>query len=1337
MSRLTLLLLGPPRLERDGSPLEFETRKAIALLAFLALSGERHNRDELAALLWPDYGQEQARAYLRYTLWALKKTIGETWLEIDREQIGLAHGDGLWLDVAHFQKGLAARRTHGHPADNVCSACLPVLAEAVALYRGELLAGFTLTDSPGFDDWQFFQRESLQRELAGALRCLVLGQSARGEYEQAIAYARRWLALDRLHEAAHRWLMRLYAWAGQEAAALRQYQECAQLLDEELGVSPEEATSELYNAIKARHAPSPPKLVEAPERLTPPPPPFLEWPAVPLEAEETTFVARQAELARLGEFLDLALAGQGRVVFVTGEAGGGKTALLREFARRAHLATAELLVTSGYCNAQTGLGDPYLPFRQILRQLMSDIELEPAGRVLHPAHLHRLWNSAVVAIRALVEHGSNLINTFVSGQTLRNHITALAPEKADWLEKLDQLITDQAGGHSGLGENDLHEQFVNVLQATARQKPLLLLLDDLHWADAASSSLLFHLGRRVQDSRILLIGAFRPDDVALGRGGERHPLEPVVNELKRHYGEVEVNLDQAQGREFVEAWLDSQPNELRAAFRATLYRHTQGQPLFTVELMRAMQERGEVIRDENGHWVEGPALVWGRLPARTEAVIEERVARLAEPLREALVIASVEGETFTAQVIARLQGLQERNVLQLLSRELEKRHRLVRKQAEVRLNHRMLTRFQFAHALFQQYLYNQLSISERQLLHGEIAEALAELYKGRIEEVTVQLAHHFAEAGNGERAVEYLLKAGDQARGLYAHQEAIAAYQRALSFLKEMGEYERAARTLMKLGLTYHLAFDFRQADQAYKEGFALWQRAGETRLASQLSAPHALRLDWEDPPTLDPTMVAEIISAEIIGHLFSGLVALTPELDVVPELARSWEVLNNGCTYVFHLRNDVRWSDGTAVTAGDFVYAWRRALNPATGSLNASLLHDVKGARAFHQGQVSNPDQVGVHALDEVTLVVDLEGPTSYFLQLLTHYASYPVPSHAIEMHGQSWTKMEHLVTNGPFRLEAWQRRKSMILSRNPQYHSQFTGNVQQVEMSLLRPMEWSTSLALYEADKLDVMSLVDFPLPDMDRARQRHAGEYVSAPRLLTANVGFDVSQPPFDDIRVRRAFVLAADRQALADLVPRGYVSPGIGGFIPPGMPGHSANIGLPFDPDQARQLLAEAGYAGGNGFPAIDARGSAEPDDDIFMEYLRAQWRDILGVEIRWMTIEYEMFVDMLGRGEPPPMFFDSFLADYPDPDNFVRWYRFVVAQRNEYYTRLMENARRVTDQEERLILYRQADRMLVEEAAIMPLYYWRDHMLVKPWVSKFPTSALKLWFLKDVVIEPHG
>ena len=1047
---------------------------------------------------------------------------------------------------------------------------------------------------------------------------------------------------------------------------------------------------------------------------------------------------RFMQLASLSEHLNLALAGHGRVVFVTGEAGSGKTALLREFARQAHLAAENLLVTSGYCNAQTGQGDPFLPFRQILRQSMGDFEMEPVGRVLNQAHRLRLWNSAVNAIRALVEHGSNLADSFVSGQTLRKQIMALAPANAEWLEKFSQLPADQAKDHSSLGESDLQEQFVKVLQAIARQKPLLLLLDDLHWADAASISLLFHLGRSLQYSRILLVGAFRPDDVALGRGGERHPLEPVVNELKRHYGEVDVDLDQAEGREFVDAWLDTQPNELGAAFRATLWRHTQGQPLFTVELLRAMQERKEIVRNEKGRWVEGPALVWGQLPVRAEAVIAERIARLQEPLREILITASVEGEVFTPKVIARVQGLEERAILHLLSRELEKRHRLVRKQQEVRLNNGILTRFQFAHALFQQYLYSQLSTAERQLLHSRIAEALAELYEDRIDDVIFQLAHHFAESGNGEKAVEYLLKAGDQARGLYAHQEAIAAYRRALSFLKEMGEYERAARVLMKLGLTYHLAFDFGQARQAYEEGFALWQRAGESKPVGSLPAPHALRTDWRDPRTLDPTVAGDIASAQVIDQLFCGLAEWSPELDVVPAMARTWEVLDGGRRYVFYLREDVRWSDGTALTAGDFEYAWKRVLHPVTKSINASLLYDIKGASAFHQGEVSEPDQVGVRARDEATLIVDLEEPTGYFPHLLTHHITYPVPRHVVEAHGAAWTDVEHIVTNGPFKLESWQQGETMILGYNPEYRGRFTGNLRQVELCLLPSVEQSAqSVQRYEANHLDILG--DFPggppplQMQMIRARHKHAGEYISGPVLDTVYVGFDVSRPPFDDVRVRQAFVLATDRQMLANIVLRGYQFPATGGFIPPGMPGHSAGIGLPYDRERARRLLAEAGYPGGRGFPIVEALRPPGAEK----EYLQTQWEENLGVDVVWKAVDWGLFADRL-ETEPPHLFLTGWLADYPDPDNFLRVcpHARLTRWHNETYLKLVEEARRITDQEERLKLYGQADRILVEEAAVMPLYYWRMHLLVKPWVKRFPTSAIKWWFWKDVIINPH-
>lgn len=214
MSVLALSLLGSPRIERDGVSVHVSRRKAVALLAYLGVTGRPHRRDALAAMFWPEHDQRGARAGLRRAVAALKEALGEGWLDSERETVGLDRDAEIGLDVRAFRERAAGCGQHEHPREEVCSTCLSLLAEAVALYRDDFLAGFTLRDSPGFDDWQFFQTQGLRDELASALERLVEGHGARGEFEQAIAYARRWLALDPLYEVAHRSLMQLYAWSG-------------------------------------------------------------------------------------------------------------------------------------------------------------------------------------------------------------------------------------------------------------------------------------------------------------------------------------------------------------------------------------------------------------------------------------------------------------------------------------------------------------------------------------------------------------------------------------------------------------------------------------------------------------------------------------------------------------------------------------------------------------------------------------------------------------------------------------------------------------------------------------------------------------------------------------------------------------------------------------------------------------------------------------------------------------------------------------------------------------------------------------------------------------------
>jgi len=253
--RLAIYLLGPPRIERDGVALKLDRRKAIALLAYLAVTGQSHRRDSLVNLLWPDYDTPTGRAALRRTLHALSTALGGDWLETDREEIGLKPERDIWVDLVELRRRLAGCVTHGHPAAQVCPACIAPLTEAVTLVRGEFLSGFGLKDSCNFDDWQLFQAEALSRELADALDKLVHWHSARREFEPALGNARRRLALDPLDEPAHRQLMCLYVWSGRRSAALHQYEECVAVLTDQLGVPPQDATRQLHDEIQAGRPP--------------------------------------------------------------------------------------------------------------------------------------------------------------------------------------------------------------------------------------------------------------------------------------------------------------------------------------------------------------------------------------------------------------------------------------------------------------------------------------------------------------------------------------------------------------------------------------------------------------------------------------------------------------------------------------------------------------------------------------------------------------------------------------------------------------------------------------------------------------------------------------------------------------------------------------------------------------------------------------------------------------------------------------------------------------------------------------------------------------------------
>jgi adenylate cyclase len=504
---------------------------------------------------------------------------------------------------------------------------------------------------------------------------------------------------------------------------------------------------------------------------------------------DQVFVGREREVAQLWQFLDRALGSHGQICFVTGEVGSGKTALVTEFARRAQEGHGDLVVAVGQCDAHIGIGDPYLPFREVLCQLTGDVDAKLTRGAITKENASRLRKLVTVSGQILVEVAPELVNLFVPGAKIVGELGKAVAKKAGWMDRLEELAKKPEPGGPSLDQGQVFEQYTKVLITLAEERPLLLILDDLHWADEGSTALLFRLGRRIEGSRILIVGTYRPEEVALDRAGERHPLQKVLAEFKRYSGDVAVDLDLAretEGEQFVDALLAAEPNRLSKKFRQVLFQRTLGHPLFTIELLRDMQERGVLVQDEQGYWLEGSLLDWNDLPDRVEGIIEERIGRLEEALRDILSVASVEGQDFTAQVVARVEGIQERELLRVLSQDLDKRHRLVREREEVKLGKQYLARYQFAHALFQQYLYNQLGAGERRMLHGEIAALLEELYQGQTAGIAVQLARHYTEAGDDEKAADHLLQAGDAAARLFAHVEARLHYARALEALARL-----------------------------------------------------------------------------------------------------------------------------------------------------------------------------------------------------------------------------------------------------------------------------------------------------------------------------------------------------------------------------------------------------------------------------------------------------------------------------------------------------------------------------------------------------------------------
>jgi oligopeptide transport system substrate-binding protein len=492
-----------------------------------------------------------------------------------------------------------------------------------------------------------------------------------------------------------------------------------------------------------------------------------------------------------------------------------------------------------------------------------------------------------------------------------------------------------------------------------------------------------------------------------------------------------------------------------------------------------------------------------------------------------------------------------------------------------------------------------------------------------------------------------------------------------------------------------------------------------------------------DEPLNFDPGIMSDDSSTFIANQMYEGLTTIDHEFNVLPAAASRWDVLDEGQRYIFHLREGLHWNDGSPLTASDFENAWKRNIDLLALSHSSQFLYVIENARKVGEGVITDSSLVGVSAINDLTLEVRLDSPTAYLPYLFSLPIAAPLHKSLMEGQNQPDGDTTGIISNGPYNLSDYQEGERLILQRNPYYRGRFPGNVTRIECPFIS--DYAEALDEYARDELDALDMISSDLGTIGRARSRFSEELSFIPQLNTFYITFRVDRHPFDDVRVRRAFSHAIDKKALVHEASQDAYFPATGGFIPPGMPGHSDGIGIPYDPDQARKLLEEAGYPGGRGFPEVRWSFEKGPVDNPVVTFLYQSWKRVLNLDINPTPMSWKDFLDQRDT-DPSDLALNAWSADYPDPDNFLRILFHSkeginpIRWRNAEFDRCVEDAVRILDQDQRLDNYRKADHILVaEETGIVPIYYSQGRILAKPWVSipRIPPAMLKL---KEVVIN---
>lgn len=469
----------------------------------------------------------------------------------------------------------------------------------------------------------------------------------------------------------------------------------------------------------------------------------------------------------------------------------------------------------------------------------------------------------------------------------------------------------------------------------------------------------------------------------------------------------------------------------------------------------------------------------------------------------------------------------------------------------------------------------------------------------------------------------------------------------------------------------------------------------------------------------LDTNRAYDAIAGFMLMQMHEGLTFHSPELVPQPGLAESWKFNDDFTEITFTLRPDLKWSDGQPLVASDFEYSWKRLLNPETAAEYAYFMYDIAGAEPYNAGK-AGVEQVGIETLDDRRIRVKLRRPAPFFPHITTFMVTYPVRRDLIEEHGDAWTEPGNIAVTGAFIPTRHQHEYRMTLAPNPHWA---LGEQQVDQLEIYMTAEKSTALNLFVTGHMDiVLDMLPLAIP-----AYRGLNDYYNGPKLEVRYIGLRLDDPAMKDVRVRQALAKSIQRDEFPEVLKGGEIPTKT--WLPRGMFGHAPEIGLDYAPDEARALLADAGYPAGKGFPGFLLLFRAGDDWSLLAENLQQQWKRELGIDVEIQVREQKAFFREIDGEQPPPAHLARWIADFPDPENFMSLFKSNSGNNSlkfasRQFDALVESAVQTDDDDERLRIYSEAQRILVvEEAAMIPIYTAAQNILRRDGLENLEFNAM--------------